>query len=83
MIWAMLAVAAQAAVPSPAAAPPAAVPLPHAEYMKACLTSGGMTGYYPSIGSADILQLTQTPRLVRLSVLAEPGANVAIHREHV
>jgi|GEM_PF-6307151 len=82
MIWTVLAAAAQASVPFAAATAPAAVPLPHAEYMKACLTSGGMTGHYPTIGSADIFQVSPAARLVRLSVLAEPGANVTVSWLH-
>lgn len=48
------------------------LPLSHREFMQACLQSGGMTGYKPTVGTADIYQ-PGAARKIDLSILTLPG----------
>ena len=58
--------------------------LPHADYVKTCISTGGMAGYMATGGTADLLQISGTPvsgatvRFVELSVLSDPGANTNV-----
>lgn len=81
MMWGTMFIAAQAlAGGSPSAisgreAP--ALPVTYGDYVKACLASGGMTGWWPALGSADVYQIGSA-RKIDLSIWSEPGANVDV-----